>query len=161
MTDDRDPSPAPEVSVQQFTDELLDAATAGAYDNVAEALAVLAGADSARAPAGVVTELVGRCAAAVRAHHGEDAGTLFTVVLEDERGDLAEVERLPPGPRSAMRALLAALNHDGPSRDIQVELATSGTPADVLGVLTHLLVWIAELSVPSAAVFPPLSCFTD
>jgi hypothetical protein len=161
MTDNRDPSPAPDVSVRQFTDDLIGAATAGAYDDVAEALAVLARADSARVPAGVVSELVGRCAAAVRTHHNADADTVFTVVLEDERGDLAEVERLPPGPRSAMRALLAALNHDGPSRDIHVELATRGTPADVVGVLTHLLVWLAELSEPSAAALPALRCFPD
>ncbi|KDN22593.1 hypothetical protein [Amycolatopsis rifamycinica] len=158
MTDNRDPSPAPDLSVRQFTGDLIDAATAGDYDDVAEALAVLARAGSPRVPAGVVGDLVGRCAAAVRGHHGPGADTVFTVVLEDEQGERAEVERLPPGPRAAMRALLAALNHDRPSRDIQVELATRGTPADIVGVLTHLLVWLAELAEPSAAA---LSCFTD
>jgi hypothetical protein len=160
MTDNRDPTP-PDVSVRQFTDELLDAATAGAYDDVAEALAVLARADSAHVPAAVAGELVGRCTAAVRTHHDADAAAVFTVVVEDERGQLVAVEQLPPGPRSAMRALLAALNHDAASCDIHVELATRGTPADVVGVLTHLLVWIAELAEPSTAALPALSCFTD
>jgi hypothetical protein len=161
MTDNRDPTPPADVSVRQFAEDLLDAATAGAYDDVAEALAVLARAESAHVAAAVVGELVGRCAAAIRTHHGADAEAFFTVIVEDERGELATVEKLPPGPRSAMRALLAALNHDAASRDIHVELATRGTPADVEGVLTHLLVWIAELSAPPAAAPPALSCFPD
>jgi hypothetical protein len=161
MTDNRDPTPVPEVSVRQFTDELLDAARAAAYDDVAEALSVLACADSTPVHAAVVGELVGRCAAAVGIHHRADADAAFTVVVVDERGQLTEVERLPPGPRSAMRALLAALNHDTASREIHVELATCGTPADIVDVLTHLLVWIAELSEPSAAALPALSCFPD
>ncbi len=161
MTDNRDPAPPPGVSVRQFTDDLLHAATAGAYDDVAEALDVLARADSARVPASVADELVGRCTTAIRTRHRVDASTIFTVVVEDERGERAEVERLPPGVRAAMRALLAALNHDAASRDIQVELATRGTPADVVGVLAHLLVWIAELADPAAAPLPALSCFTD
>lgn len=159
MSDNREPTTG--LSVRQFTDELLDAATAGAYDDVAEALDVLAHADSARVPASVVGELVARCGRAIRTHHGTDAGTIFTVVLEDECGGAAEVERLPPGPRAAMRALLAALNHDTASRDIHVDLATRGTPADIVAVLTHLLVWIAELSDPAAAQLPALSCFPD
>ncbi|WP_290060129.1 hypothetical protein [Amycolatopsis solani] len=161
MTDNRDPAPPPGVSVRQFTDELLHAATAGAYEEVAEALDVLARADSAQVAASVVGELVVRCTATLRDHERADAGTVFTVVIEDQGGEPAEVERLPPGPRSALRALLAALNHDAASRDIHVDLATRGSPADVVAVLTHLLVWIAELSDPSGAPLPVLSCFTE
>jgi hypothetical protein len=154
--DDPEPKSPPGVSVRQFTDDLLDATTAGAYDEVAEALGVLARADSARVSTSVVGELVARCIGTIRTHHGADAATIFTVVLEDERGEPAEVERLSPGPRAAIRALLAALNDAPASRDIHVDLATRGTPADIVGVLTHLLVWIAELSDPFAPVVPAL-----
>ncbi|WP_410612457.1 hypothetical protein [Amycolatopsis sp. lyj-109] len=161
MTENRDLVPKPGVSVRQFADDLLHAATVGAYDDVAEALGVLACADSAQVPASVVGELVARCTRAIRTQHRADADMVFTVVVEDDHGEPAEVERLPPGPRSALRALLAALNHDVPSRDIHVELATRGTPAEVVGVLTHLLVWVTELSDPTAAPLPTLSCFED
>ncbi|WP_410570098.1 hypothetical protein [Amycolatopsis sp. cmx-4-61] len=159
MTDNG--NPAPGVSVRQFTDELLGAATAGDYDDVTEAVAVLARSGSTRVAAAVAGELVDRCRTAIGARRGADAGAFFTVVVEDAHGESAEVERLPPGPRSALRALLAALNDDGPSRDIHVELAARGRPPDLVAVLTHLVVWYLELSGPAAAVFPLLSCFSD
>ncbi|MEV4050176.1 hypothetical protein AB0J55_03220 [Amycolatopsis sp. NPDC049688] len=159
MTGNRNPSPPPDSSVRRFTDDLVGAALAGDYDGVADALGVLARSDPARLPAAVVGELVSRCTGAVRALQRTQADALFTVVVENERGEPAPVERLPRGPRSALRAVLAALNDDGPSRDIHVELATRGGPVDLVGVLSHLLVWLVELSAPSAAEFPLLSCF--
>ncbi|WP_103349372.1 hypothetical protein [Amycolatopsis sp. CA-128772] len=161
MTDNRDPSLPPGTTVRQFTDELVGAALAGACDDVADALGVLARANPGRIPAAVAGELVTRCTSAVRAHQRTHVDALFTVMVEDERGDPASVERLPRGPRAALRAVLAALNDDEPSRDIHVALATRGTPADLVGVLSHLLVWLVELSAPSAAEFPLLSCFAD
>jgi hypothetical protein len=158
MTDNRG---SPDSSVRQFTDDLVGAALAGAYDDVAEALGVLAQADSARIAAAVVGELVSRCTGAVRAHQRTQADALFTVVVENEQGESAPVEQLPRGPRAALRAVLAALNDDTASRDIHVELATRGSPADLVGVLSHLLVWLVELSAASSTEFPLLSCFAD
>lgn len=158
MTGNRDPSDS---SLRRFTDDLVGAALAGAFDDVAEALGVLARADSARIATAVVDDLVRRCTGAVRAHQGTRADALYTVVVADERGEPAPVERLPRGPRAALRAVLAALNDDVASRDIHVELAVRGSPADLVGVLSHLLVWLVELSAASSAEFPLLSCFAD
>ncbi|EOD65159.1 hypothetical protein [Amycolatopsis vancoresmycina] len=161
MTGNRDPSLPSDSSVRRFTDDLVGAALAGGYDDVAEALGVLARAESARVAAAVVGELVSRCTGAVRAHQRTQADALFTVVVENEQGESASVERLPRGPRAALRAVLAALNDDEASRDIHVGLAAGGSPADLVGVLSHLLVWLVELSATSAAEFPLLSCFAD
>jgi hypothetical protein len=155
MTENRDPGGP----VRQFTADLVGAATAGAYDEVADALGVLARAGSPDVPAEIVGELVGRCASVVRARHPADPGSIFTIAVTDEQERPVEVDRLPPGPLAALRALLAALGDDGASRDIQVELATRGQPEDVVGVVIHLLVWLVELSDSSAAL-PSLSCFT-
>jgi hypothetical protein len=155
MTENRDPGGP----VRQFTADLVGAATAGAYDEVADALGVLARAGSPDVPAEIVGELVGRCASVVRARHPADPGSIFTIAVTDEQERPVEVDRLPPGPLAALRALLAALGDDGASRDIQVELATRGQPEDVVGVVIHLLVWLVELSDGSAAL-PSLSCFT-
>ncbi|QKV80228.1 hypothetical protein [Amycolatopsis sp. Hca4] len=154
MTDNRDPAAG--VTVRQFTDDLLDAAADGAHDEVTGAVAVLARAGPTRVAAEVADELVGRCAAAIGPRWND---AFFTVVVEDAAGRAAEVERLPPGPRAALRALLAALNDDQPSRDIHIELATRGRPADLVAVFTHLVVWYLELSGP--ADLPFLSCFTE
>ncbi|WP_410592023.1 hypothetical protein [Amycolatopsis sp. lyj-23] len=158
MTDNG--NPAPGVTVRQFTDDLLGAAMAGDHDDVTEAVAVLARSGSTRVATAVVGELVARCRTAIATRRDADAGAFFTVVVEDARGESAEVERLPPGPRSALRALLAALNDDGPSRDIHVELAARGRPAELVAVVTHLVVWYLELSGPASAL-PLLSCFAD
>ncbi|MEV6638858.1 hypothetical protein [Amycolatopsis sp. NPDC051371] len=156
MTDNRNSGGA----VGQFTADLVGAATAGAYDEVADALGVLTRAGSPHVPAEIAGELVGRCASLVRARHPADPGSIFTIVVADDQARPVEVDRLPPGPLAALRALLAALGDDEASRDIQVELATRGEPEDVVAVVIHLLVWLVELSDSSAAALPSLSCFT-
>ncbi|WIY00622.1 hypothetical protein QRX60_42290 [Amycolatopsis mongoliensis] len=156
MTENRDPGGP----VRQFTADLVGAAMAGAYDQVADALGVLARADAPHVPAEIVGELVGRCASAVRARRPADPGSIFTIVVADDQSRLVEVDRLPPGPLAALRALLASLGGDDASRDIQVELATRGRPEDVVGVVIHLLVWLVELSYSSETALPSLSCFT-
>lgn len=156
MTENRDAG----ASVRQFTAELVGAATAGAYDDVADALGILTRAGSTRFPGEIVAELVSRCAAVVHARHPADPGSVFTVAVTDEQARPVEVDRLPPGPLAALRALLAALGEDDESRDIQLELAARGEPDDVVGVVIHLLVWLVELSGSSAADLPSLSCFT-
>jgi hypothetical protein len=155
MTENRDAG----ASVRQFTAELADAAMAGAYDEVADALGVLARVGSNRIPGAIVAELVGRCASLVRSRQPADPGAVFTVAVTDERARPVEVDRLPPGPLAALRALLADLGEDHESRDIQLELAARGQPDDVVGVVIHLLVWLVELSGSEAATLPPLSCF--
>jgi len=145
--------------VRQFTTDLVEAALAGAYDEVADALGTLARAGSPHAPAEIVGDLVGRCATVVRARRPADPGSIFTIAVADERARAVAVDRLPPGPRAALRALLAALGDDKAGHDIQVELATRGQPADIVGVVVHLLVWLVELSDSSAAELPSLSCF--
>ncbi|WP_284740713.1 hypothetical protein [Amycolatopsis sp. RTGN1] len=145
--------------VRQFTTDLVEAALAGDYDAVADALGTLTGAGSPHAPAEIVGDLVGRCAAVVRARRPAESETIFTIAVADDRARAVAVDRLPPGPRAALRALLAALGEDKAGRDIQVELATRGQPADVVGVVVHLLVWLVELSDSSAAELPSLSCF--
>jgi hypothetical protein len=156
MTENRD-SGGP---VRPFTADLVGAAMAGAYDEVADALGLLARAGSPHVPAEIVGELVGRCAAVVRARHPAGPGAIFTIAVADDQARPVEVDRLPPGPLAALRALLADLGDDDASRDIQVELATRGQPEDVVAVVIHLLVWLVELSDSSAAVLPSLSCFT-
>jgi hypothetical protein len=156
MTENRD-SGGP---VRQFTADLVGAALAGAYDEVADALGVLARAGSPHVPAEIAGDLVGRCVSAVRARHPAEPGSIFTIVVADDLGRPVEVDRLPPGPLAALRALLAALGDDEASRAIQVELATRGEPEDAVGVVIHLLVWLVELSDGSAAALPSLSCFT-
>ncbi|MEU8631992.1 hypothetical protein AB0C38_07485 [Amycolatopsis sp. NPDC048633] len=146
--------------VRPFTAGLVEAAMAGSYDEVADALGVLARAGSPHAPAEIVGELVGRCASAVRARRPAGPGAVFTIAVADERARPVEVDRLPPGPLAALRALLADLGDDAASRDIQVELATRGQSDDVVAVVIHLLVWLVELSDSSAAALPSLSCFT-
>ncbi|MCR6487543.1 hypothetical protein M8542_32420 [Amycolatopsis sp. OK19-0408] len=145
--------------VRQFTAELVAAAMAGACDDVADALIILGRAPSSRVPAVLVGELVGRCAAAVRARHPGDADAIFTVAVEDDREQPVEVECLPPALLAALRALLADLGGDEESREIQVELATRGDVEEVVGVATHLLVWLVELSATTTGTLPPLSCF--
>lgn len=154
MTENRD------ADVRQFTADLVAAAMTGACEDVADALTVLARAESVRVPTALVGELVDRCAAVVRDRHPAGPESVFTVVVEDDRARPVQVECLPPGPLAALRALLAALGGDEVSREIQVGLATRGGPEDVVGVATHLLVWLVELSDTSAAEFPALSCFT-
>jgi hypothetical protein len=156
MTENRDSAG----TVRQFTTDLVEAALAGAYDEVADALDVLARAGSPHVPAEIAGDLVDRCAAVVRARHPADPGTIFTIAVADEQAREVDVDRLPPGPLAALRALLATLGDDEASRDIQVELATRGEPEDVVGVVIHLLVWFVELSDSSAAALPSLSCFT-
>lgn len=143
-----------------FTADLVGAAMAGAYDEVADALGALTSAGSPHLPAEIVGDLVGRCASVVRERHPADPGSMFTIVVADDEAQPVEVDRLSPGPLAALRALLAALGDDDASRDIQVELATRGQPDDVVGVVIHLLVWLVELSDSSAAALPSLSCFT-
>lgn len=155
MTENRDAG----ASVRQFTAELVDAATAGAYDDVADALGVLARARSSRVAGEVLAELAGRCASVVRARHPAEPGSVFTVAVTDDDARPVEVDRLPPGPLAALRALLADLGEDHESRDIHLELAARGEPDDVVGVVIHLLVWLVELSGSEAATLPPLSCF--
>jgi hypothetical protein len=132
---------------------------AGAYDDVADALDVHARAGSVRVPAAIAGELVGRCAAVVRARHPAGPGSVFTIAVTDDRGSPVEVDLLPPAPLAALRALLATLGEDEASRDIQLELATRGQPDDVVGVVIQLLVWLVELSDGSTAALPPLRCF--
>ena len=115
MTENRDAG----ASVRQFTAELVGAAMAGAYVVVAVALFVLSCVGSFRFPGEIVAELVGRCAAVVQARRPADPGSVFTVAVTDERARPVEVDRLPPGPLAALRALLAALGEDDESRDIQ------------------------------------------
>ncbi|MGW4527212.1 hypothetical protein [Amycolatopsis sp. NPDC004378] len=146
-------------AVRQFATELVEAAVNGRYDDVADAIDLLGRVGSTDLPAGVVGELVDRCAAEVRARHPADAGAVFTVVIEDDQAQQVEVDRLPPGPLAALRALLATLCRDEESRDIHIGLATRGRPEDVIGAMTHLLVWLVELSDPASATLPPLSCF--
>ncbi|WP_329048435.1 hypothetical protein OG738_38530 [Amycolatopsis sp. NBC_01488] len=155
MTENRDA----DGSIRRFTGELVGATMAGAYEDVADALGVLTRDGSAHVRTGIVTELVGRCAAVVRARHPADPGAIFTVAVADDQARPVDVDRLPPGPLAALRALLAALGDDEASRDIQVGLATRGAPEDVLGIVIHLLVWLVELSDSSAAALPALSCF--
>ncbi|MFJ7213306.1 hypothetical protein [Amycolatopsis sp. NPDC098790] len=155
MTENRDAG----TSVRQFTAELVGAAMEGAYDDVADALGVVARAGASRVAGEIVAELVGRCAAVIRVRHPADPGSVFTVAVTDERDRPVEVDRLPPGPLAALRALLADLGEDDESRDIQLELAARGEPDDVVGVVIHLLVWLVELSGSPAASLPSLSCF--
>ncbi|MGW5714690.1 hypothetical protein ACWEVP_00885 [Amycolatopsis sp. NPDC003865] len=155
MTENRDAG----ASVRQFTAELADAARDGAYDVVADALGILARAGSSRVPGEVAAELVGHCTAVVRARHPADPGAVFTVAVTDEEARPVEVDRLPPGPLAALRALLADLGEDDESRDIQLELAARGAPDEVVGVVIHLLVWLVELSGSETGTLPPLSCF--
>lgn len=145
--------------VRQFTTDLVEAALAGEYDAVADALGVLTRPGSPHAPAAVAGELVGRCASVVRARHPAGPGAIFTIAVADDQARPVEVDRLPPGPLAALRALLAELGDDEAGRDIQLELATRGQPEDVVGVVIHLLVWLVELSVSPAADLPSLSCF--
>jgi hypothetical protein len=155
MTENRDA----DGSIRRFAGDLAGAAMAGAYDDVADALDVLVRAGSARIPAGLVAELVARCASVVHERHPAGEESIFTVVVEDDQARPVDVDRLPPGPLAALRALLATLGRDEASRDIHLELATRGDPEDVVGVAIHLLVWLVELSDPAAAGLPPLSCF--
>lgn len=144
--------------VRQFAGDLVTAAMSGACDDVADALRVLARADSPLVPIALVGELVDRCAAAVLTRYPAEPDSIFTVVVADAQDQPVEVDCLPPGPLAALRALLAALGGDDESRDIQIGLAGRGRPEDVVGVVTHLLVWLVELS--TSAEFPSLSCFT-
>lgn len=155
MTENRDE----DTSIRQFTADLVGAALAGAYDDVADALGVLARSGSAPVAAGIVGDLVTRCAAVVRARRPAGPDAVFTVAVEDARAQPVDVDHLPPGPLAALRALLATLGQDAASRDIHVELATRGQPDHVVGVVIHLLVWLVELSDTSTAALPPLSCF--
>ncbi|SEF23682.1 hypothetical protein SAMN05421837_102350 [Amycolatopsis pretoriensis] len=157
MTENRDAG----ASVRQFTAELVGAAMDGDYEDVADALGLLARAGSNRISGEIVAELAGRCASVVRARQPADPGAVFTVAVTDERARPVEVDRLPPGPLAALRALLADLGGDAESRDIQLELAARGEPDDVIGVVIHQLVWLVELSGSSAPTLPPLSCFAQ
>ncbi|MEU0790535.1 hypothetical protein ABZ342_10735 [Amycolatopsis sp. NPDC005961] len=156
MTENRDPGGP----IRQFTADLVEAAMAGAYEEVADTLGALTRAGSPHAPAEVVAELVDRCAAVVHARHPAGPGSIFTIAVADDQARPVEVDRLPPGPLAALRALLAALGDDVESRDIQVELASRGEPDDVVCVVIHLLVWLVEVSDSSTAALPSLSCFT-
>ncbi|SFW79416.1 hypothetical protein [Amycolatopsis australiensis] len=153
-------NPDADTPSRRFTAELAEAAMAGAYDDVADALYVLARADSVHAAAGIVEDLVARCASVIQARQPAGSEAVFTVVVADGDARPVEVDRLPPGPLAALRALLAALGGDEASRAIHVELATRGTAEEVIGVVSHLLVWLVELSDRSAAALPSLSCFT-
>jgi hypothetical protein len=144
---------------RRFTAALVGAAMAGSYDDVADALRVLGRAGSAELATGTVEELVTRCASVVRARLPAGPGAVFTVDVEDGRARPVEVDRLPPGPLAALRALLATLGRDTESRDIHVGLATRGRPDEVADVVVHLLVWLVELSDPATAALPSLSCF--
>jgi hypothetical protein len=121
---------------------------------------MLAAPGSARLPAVVASELIELCAGRFSEHRvAADPEIAYGFVVENERAEPVDVDTLPPGPRAALRALVATLNEDHSGRDIQLDLATRGGPKEIVTVLVHCLVWTIELSDVSAARPPQLSCY--
>lgn len=158
MNEERNPTAEPDVG--SFTEELLAAVRAEALDDIADALTVLANAGSATTSAAVLNELVDRCAATIRARFPAAPEDLYTVALTDRSGLGVTIECIPPGPRAALRALLAELAGDSAGRAIQVRLADSGETNDFVFAVFNLLMWLTELSDTTARTPPVLSCFT-
>jgi aminopeptidase N len=139
---------------------LADAARDGAHEYVADVLAMLAAPGSARLPAVLAHELIELCARRFSEHRvAADPEIAYGFVVENERAEPVDVDTLPPGPRAALRALVATLNDDDSGREIQLDLATRGSPKEIVTVLVHCLVWTIELSAVSAARPPQLSCY--
>jgi len=148
-------------SARRFAEELVHGVIAGRHDEVADALEILAGADSPEVHAAVVGELVAGCAALVRARSPADAGVVFTADVKDDSARPVEVDLLPRAALAALRALLAALSGDEPSRDIQVAISAGGGPQEVVVAITHLLLWHVELAESPVSALPPLTCLAD
>jgi hypothetical protein len=139
---------------------LAEAAHDGAHGYVADVLGMLAASGSVDLAALVARELIDLCAHRFAEHRATAGAEIaYGFVVEDDGGDPVDVDTLPPGPRAALRALVAALNDDHGARDIQVDLATRGTSKEVVAVLIHCLVWTIELSDVPAAQPPQLSCY--
>jgi hypothetical protein len=140
--------------------QLAEAAGDGAHEYVADLLAMLAASGSAELPAVVARELTALCARRFSEHRATaGAEVAYGFVVENDRAEPVDVDTLPPGPRAALRALVATLNDDHSGRDIQLDLATRGSPKEIVTVLVHCLVWTIELSDVSAAQPPQLSCY--
>jgi hypothetical protein len=139
---------------------LAEAARDGAHEFVADVLAMLAASGSAGLPAAVARELIELCAHRF-SEQSAAAGVevAYGFIVENDQAEPVDVDTLPPGPRAALRALVATLNDDHSGRDIQLDLATRGSPKDVVTVLVHCLLWTIELSDVSAARPPQLSCY--
>ncbi|MFI9454066.1 hypothetical protein [Amycolatopsis sp. NPDC052450] len=158
MNEERKPAAEPDVG--SFTEELLTAVREEALDDIADALAILANAGSAATSAAVLNELVDRCAATIRARFPAEPEDLYTVALTDRSGCGVTIDCMPPGPRAALRALLAELAGDSGGRAIQVRLAGDGEATDFVFAVFNLLMWLTELSDTTAGTPPVLSCFT-
>ncbi|WP_414937919.1 hypothetical protein [Amycolatopsis sp. cmx-11-51] len=141
---------------------LVEATKAGAHEYVAEVLSKLASSVSVELPAMVARELIDSCASVISRHRVcTDDRTLHSFIVENDCAESVDVDTLPPGPRAALRALVATLNGDESARDIQVGFATRGTPKEVVTVLIHCLIWTLELEDFSPAQAPQLSCYSD
>jgi hypothetical protein len=152
------PDGAPEPPCHRTAAALLRAARDGADAELADAVAGLAEARSPRLPAAVVDALAGMCADAIAVRWPAAGDAIYTAEIEDEQGGPVAVDRLPPGVRGALRAVLAALNGDRFDSAVQAELATSGSPADIAQVILHCLGWLLELDEERGTP-PSLSCF--
>jgi hypothetical protein len=150
-----------DIPSQRLAAELAEAARTGAHEEVADVVAMLSRSGARRVSAAVVSELAGLCACAVAAHcPSAGADTTFGVLIENDLAVAVDVDALPPGVRAALRALLAALNDDRCSQDIQAELATRGDRNEVALVLAHCLLWLVELVEAPRTDLPSLSCFS-
>ncbi|MEU3627847.1 hypothetical protein BS329_09160 [Amycolatopsis coloradensis] len=141
---------------------LVEATRVGAHEYVTDVLSKLAASGSAELPILVARELIDSCASVIVRHRmSTDDDVLYSFIVENERAESVDVDNLPPGPRAALRALVATLNGDESACDIQVALATRGTPEEAVTVLIHCLMWTLELKNFSPDRCPRLSCYSD
>ncbi|MFG1644272.1 hypothetical protein ACGFMK_28640 [Amycolatopsis sp. NPDC049252] len=148
-----------EMSCRRLAADLAEAAKSDDHERVADVVAMLSRPEARAVSAAVVSELAALCAGAVAGRcppEGPEAA--YGVLVENDRAVPVEVDALPPGLRAVLRALLAALNDDRRSQDVQAGLATRGDPEDVRLVLVQCLVWLAELDDAPGTTLPRLSC---
>jgi hypothetical protein len=161
MFSDEVPDGEPGPGCRLFATALVEAAHRGSDTELADAVTSVARAGSPRLPAAVVAELTGMCAEIITSRWPVAEEAIYTAEIEDERAGTVAVDRLPPGVRGALRAVLAALNGDHFDSVVQAELATSGEPGEIAEVILHCLAWLLELDEAQGAPPPPLSCFGD
>ncbi|GAB3733962.1 hypothetical protein GCM10027598_59030 [Amycolatopsis oliviviridis] len=147
-----------DMGIGALTEQLVTTTRNGDHDYVADVLARLAANSSRARASALLRELVGTSARMIRARIQEKSGALFTFDVTTEHDEPVEVEVLPPGPRSALRALSASLNRDAGDLEIHSDLATQGTPAEVVAVLMQCLLWTLELQNDRASTVR-FSCY--
>ncbi|EMD23416.1 hypothetical protein [Amycolatopsis azurea] len=134
-----------DTDIGHLAERLVTATRTGDHDYVADVLARMV-ADGSRARASVLLQdLISASARMIRARTPENSGALFTFDVTTEHDEPVDVDILPPGPRAALRALAASLNRDAGDLEIHSDLATRGTPAEVMAVLVQCLSWTLEL----------------